>query len=669
MPWIRTLLLTLACAVLSVAQTSSLQPITLIPKDPGLADNAGQLYIRQPSVNDSLDILPVDSLVSSTETPVLAMGFSGNTLASNLDLNSSFLAIVGADPLANIYLGAGIIPLGPVFAPSSEIGCLLGQPAPGGLPSIDIPFFAIPAGGSLYLQLITSEGGNLKFSDGLTLVSADPVGQALNSASLNGEVAHAMVSGDLNGDSIDDLVVGLPLARVTGLPDAGQLLIFLGTPSGLSTVPYIIEEPDLTPFFPTGTQPFFLRANNRFASSLLIADVNGAELNASSVLERIPDLIVGAINSPAIGANPLDPPAGAVYTIDGSFLRAQMLAPPAVPTLIVPSAVAREVRTLGINPSSPAPLFPASSSHFGWDLATGDFDGDGNDDVVVSAATSDGPLNEGGAGATYLYLNAQDPSYFTPSSQIFANPNALLFAPTSEAAPGALFGYALASADFFGAGQDQLVVSAPGANSGGGLVTVFTWDGLEFKTHQTLAPQVSDRFGVRLATGDLSGDGIPSLAVSSRDWDGADGTVVSYDVAGGSVLTQAQVLNGFSSFPNLGEALLIADLNEDGIGDLIAQSARPLSTEGNDIIAFFGSAAPIGSSRFQRLVLNDSTAAVFGFVLASGSFQPGAAPSLVSGNVGGPAPLTLFHDLLGRDSNALAPILPPVTPLGPGICP
>lgn len=195
---------------------------------------------------------------------------------------------------------------------------------------------------------------------------------------------------------------------------------------------------------------------------------------------------------------------------------------PGIPANNLPGAgrvgVVRNGWTLGpnLNPSSPVPLgVSEEDDEFGTAIAVGDFNGDGYEDIAVSAPQEDAVYTANSrainspedVGAVYVYMGAASGNDFQWGYDL---------RPWGEHEDMA-FGEALATGDFDGDGYDDLAVGAPGANSDGlshaGAVYVYsgTPGGLETNSPQILEP--SD-FGVTAGVGLLLGD-----ALAAGDFD------------------------------------------------------------------------------------------------------------------------------------------------------
>ena len=179
--------------------------------------------------------------------------------------------------------------------------------------------------------------------------------------------------------------------------------------------------------------------------------------------------------------------------------------PPSIlPALLVLTSV------LSARAQVTVPGTPEAQTAFGFALAYGDFDGDGDDDLAVSAPG----LEEDDLGyVTVLYLTA-DGRAATGARRIVQGSGGV---PGLDE-PGDAFGYSLAAGDFDGDGRDDLAIGAPGedigtvANAGAVYVLYGSDDGLTgdraYSTAQdrSAIPGVAedgDTFGWSLAAGDV----------------------------------------------------------------------------------------------------------------------------------------------------------------------
>lgn len=340
-----------------------------------------------------------------------------------------------------------------------------------------------------------------------------------------------MVSADFNGDGYMDLAVSATGETVGGMANAGAVLIYLGSATGLATGPaQAFTAPDFG-----GT----VHANDRFGASLAARDMTA---------DGCAELVIGAPGYWAVNTSGVaKQESGAVFTLTGVKKVPQVpLAPLAVGKLITEhtagvtieafdhfgSAVAMgkyngtdnlvAIGASGETPSSGIPTGwlttmkwgaagaltmpqyispPAgtlSGAQFGASLLTLDYDNNGTDDLAVAA-----PLDFDG-GKVYVYKQT--------SSGLGATPKVIGGIATNAYG----FGTAMAVGKFHSQGN-ELAISLPNASGGTqffpGEVLIYVWSSSlgQFSTVETLTPStvLPIRFGSSLAAGKidtLSGD-------------------------------------------------------------------------------------------------------------------------------------------------------------------
>jgi len=247
---------------------------------------------------------------------------------------------------------------------------------------------------------------------------------------------------------------------------------------------------------------------------------------------------------------------------------------------------------------------PQPSDHFGGAMATGDFNGDGADDLATGIPFDDGfvGFEKPDVGAVIVRYGAPKTGF--PAGLADAILNQLAGGSLDPGEPDDRFGSALAACDFNGDGYDDLAVGVPGEDGAddddgveSGAVDIFYGGsgGLETVAEQHLtqdtpgipgAREVGDLFGFALACGDIDGDGFSDLAIGAPGERFEDllssrrdaGTVdIVPGSSGGLDASQASFVNEDSlprmnavaePYDNFGYSLAIADFDHDRFADL-----------------------------------------------------------------------------------------------------
>lgn len=217
---------------------------------------------------------------------------------------------------------------------------------------------------------------------------------------------------------------------------------------------------------------------------------------------------------------------------------------------------------------------------FGSALAVGDFDGDGFDDLAVSAPRANWNDHDG-EGCVYGFYGSPTGLIQTGGTSFDLFTQIDLTGSTSE--EDDFFGTALAVGDFNHDGYDDLAVGVPfenhGALSNSGMVRVIwgsstglTATGTFFFNQAGFAGQTveaEDRFGTALAAGDIDGDGYDDLAIGTPGEDGGIGVVA---ISRGGPGTSPGATGKWQITPadgaGFGQALAIGNIDGDGFGDL-----------------------------------------------------------------------------------------------------
>jgi hypothetical protein len=296
--------------------------------------------------------------------------------------------------------------------------------------------------------------------------------------------------GDVTGDTIGDLVIGARLAdgKSNSRPDAGEVIVVVGGPlipanlraGGAQIVVYGRSD------------------HSNLGDSVVVADVNG---------DGIGDVVMGA----GRGDSPERGGTGAVYILYGR---------PNPERTIDLAEQAADVHIYGSQ----------AGGALGRQVAVGDFNADGVDDVALAAPREGRAFDRLQAGVVYLFFGKRG---LARGIELYAN--ASFGPPTTASVRGpteqSVLGHALAAGDVNGDGIDDVIMSAAvpapfgRIDSGdvfvvfGGprLVEGFTLDLANERDVdlKILGPQPADHFGDGLASGDINGDGVMDVLVGA----------------------------------------------------------------------------------------------------------------------------------------------------------
>lgn len=303
--------------------------------------------------------------------------------------------------------------------------------------------------------------------------------------------------GDFNGDCYDDLAVGLP--------GAGDLHIFYGSSTGLSTTNDTI---------PVAAQNDFLGV------SAASGDFNG---------DGYDDVALGSL-------------VGEVYVVYGSS--------GGITDTAGPGLQIWDLDALSVSPNE--------GSNFGWSLATGDFNCDGKDDLAVGAPGEDVGI-VGAAGQVHIIYGTTSglaATNTTAWNQATANVEGA--AETSDE-----FGRSLATGNFNndtsgGHACHDLAIGIPwedsGATNSGAVAVLYgtSASGIQATSpadnlwYPDLAgiegtPDAFEHFGTSLVVGNMDTDSFEDLAIGSPG-DGVGGSVAIIRGASGGMTDVGDVV-------------------------------------------------------------------------------------------------------------------------------
>ena len=292
----------------------------------------------------------------------------------------------------------------------------------------------------------------------------------------------------------------------------------------------------------------------------------------------------------------------------------------------------------------------ASNDRFGYAMGAADLDGDGIVDLALGAPGYDSPGSD--AGAVWLF---GDGAY--SGSVATSDATAKLTGPSSGK-PG--LGVAVATGDLNGDGYADLVVGAPGGDSGGtDSGTVYVLDGrpvlsstYTYTSSSTSAYGASagDKLANSVAVADIDADGREDIVVGAPSNDGgaANGgaayVVLASSLPAGSTTISAIAsctTTGSQSSMGLGTTVLAADLNGGGSPDLLlgAPQYDTAATDAGGVFRFddMGTGCVASSTGYDTLYTGSAASARHGSSLAAADVSGDGRMDLVVGAANDPA--------------------------------
>ncbi|MER5948477.1 FG-GAP and VCBS repeat-containing protein [Streptomyces sp. NPDC001904] len=342
---------------------------------------------------------------------------------------------------------------------------------------------------------------------------------------------------DMNGDGRADLVIGVPGEDVGGAgADAGTVAVLHGARGGLGTGATVLNGPS---------------SSAAYGKSLAAADLTG-DGRTDVAIGATDKVVLKRAGGPATtvftGAMGGRAPVLAVGDLDGSDDGVADLATGYWSTTPFTQSHVR-LWSWSAEEKSLANFWNTDNAGVSA-LATGDFDGDGHDDLALGECREIadeniddpcGPEELALGGGIHIHYGAGIPWNFGYRQQTL-----------SQDTPGVRgvaeiddhFGAALAAADVNGDGRDDLIAGAPGEaigeRAGAGAATLLLGGpkglvdangaGHSVAFHQNTpgvpgAAEPGDAFGAALATGDYDHDGATDIAVGSPGENAGSGGV------------------------------------------------------------------------------------------------------------------------------------------------
>ncbi len=441
----------------------------------------------------------------------------------------------------------------------------------------------------------------------------------------NDRFGHDVATGDFNGDKIADVAIGVPRESSA----RGSVHVIYGAETGLTSQGNQVWVGDAN-----GLQGDNDR-NDVFGISVAAGDFNG---------DGFDDLAVGAS-----GHNRAE---GSVHVIYGS----------AAGLTSNGNQFWRQGRD-GLDGDRD------NGDSFGTDVAAGDFNGDGFDDLAMGA-----PGENSSGGLVDVIFGSQGGLTSNGSQQWRQGSNGL----PGTRERGDLFGFVLMTGDFNGDGNADLAVGIPGedggegrvdvifGSSGGGLVSNGAQKWTQNEVFGGGNSENGDSFGSALTAGDFNSDSFYDLAVAAQGENSSRGDVTviyggpsGFTAAGAQQFRQGQ--NGVGGGEEergdvFGSALAAGDGDLDGFDDL-AIGVR--GEDGNIGLVQVLRGAPGGittdgqqvfAQGFDGLADQAESRDDFGFSLAFGDVGGDFAEDLIVGAPGEDNDRGVIHVILGTEA-------------------
>jgi len=378
------------------------------------------------------------------------------------------------------------------------------------------------------------------------------------------QLGFAVAAGDINGDDIDDILVGAPYADgpLNARSDAGEAYVIFGSPTLGGAVDIAANQQNLTIY---GQE-----ASDLLGYSLAGGDVNG---------DGDDDVIVGAIYADG----PLNSRgyAGEAYVIAGST------------TISGSRDIALGEQNLTVYGAGWPMGWCSSSDQLGFAVAASDVSGDSIDDIVLAAPYGDsvpnGTCDDVGAyvifgatglsGTKDLRQGQQDFTVRAGGSGSYQGAGQAVAAGNLNGDDGDVQDLVVGSPYYSGGQGDAYAFLGPLARSGGRDTTLGSQD----VTIRGATSYAGDQLGKSVSVGDVNGDGIDDLIAGAPGMERriqlnrtdagqvhvVFGSPTLYGMRQVSENQESLSVFGAEGSDTFGSSVAVGDVNGDGIADIV----------------------------------------------------------------------------------------------------
>ncbi len=503
---------------------------------PGTAVGAAYVILGGPDLSGTIDLAETQPFL--TVMGADGNGFVGDSLAST-DVNG--------DGVADLIVGATFArhPVGPEMQ-SLQVGAVYVIFGSSGLGAAEAGELATPTPPPTSVDAELGTTIDLATEEATTVIFGADSGDYRNDLP-------ALVTGDVNGDGLEDLLIG---ARFGDGPensrlDSGEAYVIFGSSELPATIDLAAGDQDITIY---GAAP-----NDQLGFAGILADVNGdgfddIVLGAPFVRregvddqDSVLDMAQNEFDVAIFGAEEFDEVGDMVAAgdVNGDGIGDIIIGAEAADGPGNERSVAAEVYVVygstdlsGIleieRGDQDVTIFGSENNDtMGFNLAIGDVDGDGVDDILITARLADGPGNiTGETGEIHIVLGSDSlPEIIDAAAE---ETDAYIY--TQDG--GDMLGASLGTVDLDGDGRQELMTASGFADgpsnerNGGGEAYVLdasdlqgAIDVLDAPLLLTIyGPQPGDAFGAAITAGDLDGDGAPELIVLALEGERPDGS-------------------------------------------------------------------------------------------------------------------------------------------------